>query len=442
MSTRQRKSVSSQKKADAHSLGSHRSDLLDVREDVRLGVSFQINNIFDIDESGSRFSLELIVNMTWVDPGLALALADGSLKKELSEHDQWADFQVGWQFRDFVSPCFADINKHESARVLNDVLEHKPQPWWLNEIEKITIVEDPVTLQNRRTGRVGYSVTVKSVFDEVFELHHFPFDDQVFDVRVAFEPTDKHRWILENNPREINGWYGKWSRNKHGDIIEHPEWVFSRHLDDHMDFSSTNGYPIYHMRVFGKRRSGYYALNALFIAFVIVALGLPIFFMPVDTFAERLGHMMTLLLTLVAFKLVIADKLPKVAYLTTLDKYMLLGICLLVLIAIESTTMFGIYVNNRGEIAEQHVDQAVMYDRYAMYIYAGIWALAQAWVGLEARPNTNSFHKQTLHETGWAVLHNGKKVVLSGGDDGNRPKTLEYRNQAGTNSPMVTQTVV
>ena len=72
---------------------------------------------------------------------------------------------------------------------------------------------DPVYLVDRK-GRVAYSITVKSAFDEVMELHSFPFDKQVFDIRVYFEPTDKHTWRVVNHPFESNAWYGKWSRNE------------------------------------------------------------------------------------------------------------------------------------------------------------------------------------------------------------------------------------
>lgn len=46
------------------------SNVMQTQIDVPLGLSFQINNIFDIQESSSRFSADLILNFTWVDPGL------------------------------------------------------------------------------------------------------------------------------------------------------------------------------------------------------------------------------------------------------------------------------------------------------------------------------------------------------------------------------------
>ena len=69
----------------------------------------------------------------------------------------------------------------------------------------VQVKADPVYLVDRK-GRVAYSITVKSAFDEVMELHSFPFDKQVFDIRVYFEPTDKHTWRVVNHPFESNAW--------------------------------------------------------------------------------------------------------------------------------------------------------------------------------------------------------------------------------------------
>jgi hypothetical protein len=78
----------------------------------------------------------------------------------------------------------------------------------MNEIENKKRVDDPVYLMDEKLGRVGYAITVKSVFDEVMELSAFPFDDQCFDIRVYWEDTEKYTWRLAAHPKEQNAWYG------------------------------------------------------------------------------------------------------------------------------------------------------------------------------------------------------------------------------------------
>jgi hypothetical protein len=72
----------------------------------------------------------------------------------------------------------------------------------------------------------------------------------------------------------------------------------------------------------------FYVTNTMAIIFLLVLLGTGIFLMKIEDYPDRFGHLLTLFLTLVAFKLVISDKLPKVAYLTILDKFTLMGFML------------------------------------------------------------------------------------------------------------------
>ena len=91
---------------------------------------------------------------------------------------------AGWLFKDFQSAPLADQKNFRSARILNELLDNKPFPTWMNVIENNSTVEDPVYLVDEKIGRVAYALTVKSVFDEVMELSAFPFDDQCFDIRT------------------------------------------------------------------------------------------------------------------------------------------------------------------------------------------------------------------------------------------------------------------
>jgi hypothetical protein len=142
-----------------------------VKPKVPVGLSFQVSNIYELDASRSRFSVDLLVNLTWVDPGLQEAVQNGSLRKELGT-DIWEGLVPGWQFRDFTSPELL-----ESA-VMNDVMELKPSLELMNNLE-VEITGEPVALQNLQEGRVGYTVRYQGSFDEFYELQAFPFDVQV-----------------------------------------------------------------------------------------------------------------------------------------------------------------------------------------------------------------------------------------------------------------------
>ena len=73
----------------------------------------------------------------------------------------------------------------------------------------------------------------------------------------------------------------------------------------------------------------YYIWNICFLLFSVCLLNILVFCCDVRANGERLGVNITLLLTAIAFKQLLTESLPRVAYLTILDKWML--ICLFVL---------------------------------------------------------------------------------------------------------------
>jgi hypothetical protein len=72
------------------------------------------------------------------------------------------------------------------------------------------------------------------------------------------------------------------------------------------------------------------------ILFMTATLAFTSFLIGIPDLADRGSVNMTLLLTVVAFKLLLSDNLPKVAYLTYLDKYVLTSFIFIFVIAIEN----------------------------------------------------------------------------------------------------------
>ena len=82
-------------------------------------------------------------------------------------------------------------------------------------------------------------------------------------------------------------------------------------------------------------------------------------------FADRCTVTLTLLLTAVAFKLVIADSLPKVAYVTKLDAYISFGFVLLSILMIENAVIATV----------QNESLRDSFDRAFYSALASVWAL-------------------------------------------------------------------
>eukprot|EP00039_Didymoeca_costata_P016026 m.279950 g.279950 ORF g.279950 m.279950 type:complete len:820 (+) comp16323_c12_seq1:226-2685(+) len=88
-----------------------------------------------------------------------------------------------------------------------------------------------------------------------------------------------------------------------------------------------------------SRQPWTYIYNVILIMFMTATLVAGAFFVPINDLADRAAITLTILLTAVAFKLVLQDGLPQVSYLTLLDKYVLVCFLAIFLVAVESTVV-------------------------------------------------------------------------------------------------------
>jgi hypothetical protein len=91
------------------------------------------------------------------------------------------------------------------------------------------------------------------------------------------------------------------------------------------------------------RASFSYVMDVMLIMFFIATLGFCAYGVPIDALHDRCSVTLTLLLTTVAFKLVLAEGMPKVSYLTFMDQYVFVSFFLLFLITMEQAIIASIY---------------------------------------------------------------------------------------------------
>ena len=85
-----------------------------------------------------------------------------------------------------------------------------------------------------------------------------------------------------------------------------------------------------------RRGSTYYLYNIALTEALLVLLSTTAKIVPLDEFADRMSISLTLLLTSIAFKFVVAEKLPNLSYQTHLDKFILWGFVLQVMFIFAS----------------------------------------------------------------------------------------------------------
>jgi hypothetical protein len=345
------------------------------RPTVPVTMGFEVSNIMDMDAAGSRFEADIFVTLSWCNPALAAANADGTLQVELGA-EAWEHLQPG--------------NKIKRGRcaTYDDVVEHKPIMEVMNQVE-LKETADEILLQDRESGRVTLVMRFQGFFEEPFELQAFPFDQQVLDIRLQFLREDVYNYTMEAGDTSSNAWYGAWDYSENGKWIEtNQEWRFRARLDHNVQevAGADEVYPVYAMRICATRRWGYYVHSIAVVLCLLVLLQIGTMLAPPNEFSDRLANTFTLLLTVVAFKIVLGERLPKCSYLTIADKYITCAFALLSIAGFECMLSYSI-ASRKGPWADlseaEALDHAESIDVKFVLGYVVFWFLVHIWLGFD-----------------------------------------------------------
>jgi len=182
---------------------------------------------------------------------------------------------------------------------------------------------------------------VKGVFAETLELQDFPFDVQDLTITLSTERTENQVKLVQD-PRDRSALIQQ-------PFVQQQEWNLYDHIETkvlrtsaeivrHEPYISGQHSSLYHsafsVTCRAGRRTGFFYWNIFLIMSFISCLAFATFSVQPKYVHNRLQLSFTLLLTSVAFKFVVNQSLPKISYLTYLDKYVLLAISFLCLICL------------------------------------------------------------------------------------------------------------
>ncbi|CAH1248298.1 CHRNA6 [Branchiostoma lanceolatum] len=303
------------------------------REDgkkVRVLIKASIISLTEIDTVKQSFSAEVWLSACFKEP-----LLKG--KKDREEVD-WAD---QWDPR---------IVLFNAVTVDKEEIKHN---LILTDMDDIPIVQ--IT---RR---------VQATFKEPMKLANFPFDFQKLTIKL------RSRWPIDQVELMKN--MGAKDTIRTDSFTASQEWKLYGHLlCDHdvtkKDLSTSDKqFPLYHITMHVKRKSGFYVWNVALLMFLIMSLSFTAFSVSPDKPESRLSVSLTLLLTSVAFKFMISQNLPTISYLTLLDKYVLLCMIFQCLVAVQNALVSA-------------VTNPVVFDRVSMAVLGGLVIFAHLVLGI------------------------------------------------------------
>jgi hypothetical protein len=292
-------------------------------------INLQITELDSIDEVNGRFRFEGYGDFRWCDPRLAF---DGDAE--------------GQEVRRYFG--------------LDDDI-----PFWnislniANSTGAIEVTRRLVEIHS--DGRVRVSGYFSSKVATVFKLRRFPFDKQSFEIKIeSFVYNSEVVELVTGNDRVHYAPELSLAEWRIVGIDAHVEKTLS--VRDRVPFSRV----VIGLHV--AREWGFYVFKLWIPLIMIVALSWSVFWMQGESLAGRIRISATAFLTVVAYQFAISGNLPKVAYLTVMDRLMIASFVLIALTALQS--MFVV------KLEIEQPERAVTIDRVSRWLfplgYAGI----------------------------------------------------------------------
>jgi len=185
---------------------------------------------------------------------------------------------------------------------------------------------------------MGAKLECEMTFAEELELQSFPFDCQDLSCIIEERTTTGTQCVFLPELRKPK--FG--SIDPRYSVID--EWDLETAVLEFGDTSnalsrSKSSYAMIVLRLKVKRRWKVFFANIVFLMACISLLGLTSFALDESDLGDRLNLLITLILTAVAFGVIVTASLPNVPYLTYLDKYILCQYMFLVFLMGETALL-------------------------------------------------------------------------------------------------------
>jgi hypothetical protein len=203
----------------------------------------------------------------------------------------------------------------------------------------------------RTDGNVTYIQRYTGLFSAPMDLREFPKDRQEFFVwilspaRVGPSVTlipDESLTALQASELSISDW-------RIGELGMSVE-PFQLSPDSPVN-------PGIKLTIPAKRRVTYYTIQVLIPLVAIVMMAYAVFWIEPSVVATRVGVVVTTMLTLIAYRFMLANHVPRLSYLTRLDWFML-GATILVMLTLFTMAATSFLMSREQEAMVKRIDQA------------------------------------------------------------------------------------
>lgn len=300
-----------------------------VAHDVEIRI-FLID-IDKVDTVAQSFTANLAFTARWLDPGLA---HEGQSSVSVSLDDIW-------------SPTVQLINQQQLVSTLPRKAEIFPD------------------------GSVIYRQRIWGSFSQPLDLHTFPFDSQV--LRITAADIGFGERALNLIPSASSGL---------SDTLTIPDWEIKgwNFIATDRGFEDRNtGFKGVEFSLEVSRDQGYFKYKVILPLILIVMMSWMVFWIDPSLAGSQISVSVTAMLTIIAYRFALANLVPRLAFLTTLDYFVLASNLMVFLVMLE--VIYTAYLSTNGQIEKaRSIDRALRWVAPLAYFYVAAEILYfRAW---------------------------------------------------------------
>jgi hypothetical protein len=271
--------------AEVNDVSATRPDPKGQPTNVRVGIYvFDVTSVDDVEET---FTADVIVHLRWSDPRLVI---DSGERRTLDLEKVW----------------------HPRIQIAN---ERRVFRRFTEEVEVTS------------AGSVTYRQRFSGAFVVPLDLRDFPIDEQILPVRLVFPDYSPEELQLEIDS-ETSG---------RSPVFDIPDWAIGdcKSRIDRLECTPTLSRAGMLCELKARRETQYYYLKVLLPLVLIVCMSWAAFWIDPENAGSQIGVATSSMLTLIAYRFMLGNLLPKVAYMTRLDYFILVSTILVFLTLIQ-----------------------------------------------------------------------------------------------------------
>ena len=316
---------------------------------------------------------------------LSISRVDWQQLSKISQKDMSFDIEL------FVQAAFVDGAKDPDLRAASDKFPvdvlgrptFRPSAnWFLSQVDFTTLAKFPMHTRMSSVVTAGNDLQLNkkiagSFYEDFDGLWAFPFDMQILTVNLVFTVANEGATPIDLAFAEKVDT----SVVDQASFADKNAWHIANEL--HLELtsvvaSSGRTYPAMAISVRVYRRPFFFLINVAMPTGLFALLGIAIMSLPVNYPPARLTYMLTLMLTLVAYKLSMSSSMPSITYLTSIDKYQL-GMSGIILAITFETTVCALWQS--PDAMEPMAEAVVLADTISQIVFGVLWLLGNSWWG-------------------------------------------------------------